>query len=462
MAEIVVETPGGRYRGVRVDGVSSFLGMRYGVATGAEGRFRPASPAAAHAGVRDALYYGPAAIQRDARLDADPERSSATRLYFPRGGSTEGVPTSEECLTLDVWTPTTDSGARLPVMVWFHGGAFRSGSSAATIAAGDELARSGRVVVVTVNHRLGLLGFTALGHLLGPEYASSGAAGLTDMVLALEWVRDAIGAFGGDPGAVTVFGQSGGGAKVASLLRMPRAAGLFQRCIAQSPGNPPVDEASGRRQTDELLRILGIPPDETRRLLELPAEAFVEAQRSITGFGPSPVADGTEILAEGTPDSRTSPAAEISSWARRAMSGRSCLRGRPGSPISKREACLRHCAPSPRLSTIRRPPSRRADPASPGSRRHCASPASSPNGPSASSPSASPAATQGRVASSATRSSTRPTPSPVRSARRTASMCPVSSAQCDGRRCSGTGRSDGTCSATSWRHGWPSRRAANR
>lgn len=301
MAEVIVETPAGRYRGVRVGAVSSFLGLRYGVATGPEGRFRPARPAPAHAGVRDALHYGHAAIQRDARLDADPDNLTATRLYFPRGGATEGVPTSEDCLTLDVWTPTTDPEARLPVLVWFHGGAFRAGSSAATVAAGDELARTGRAVVVTVNHRLGLLGFTALGDLLGPEYAASGSAGLSDMILALEWVRDSIAAFGGDSSAVTVFGQSGGGTKVAALLRMPRATGLFRRCIAQSPGGLFLDREAGQRQTDDLLRALGLNRTQAARLLDLPADAFIEAQRMVPGVGPSPVVDGVELLAQDDP-----------------------------------------------------------------------------------------------------------------------------------------------------------------
>jgi para-nitrobenzyl esterase len=235
-------------------------------------------------------------MQFDSRLTAPPEQPDPTRLYFPHGGGqTEGSPIGEDCLSLNVWSPATGPDERLPVMVWFHGGSYRAGSGAATLTVGDALAATGRVVVVTVNHRLGALGFFALDHLLGEEYRGSGLLGLTDMVLALEWVRDNIAAFGGDPDRVTAFGQSGGGGKVAALLRMPSAAGLFQRCIVQSPGGSPLDPESGVRQTEAMLKAIGAT--DARELESLPVGRFVEGQGRLADLGPWPVADGELLLA---------------------------------------------------------------------------------------------------------------------------------------------------------------------
>lgn len=203
MAESIVETTGGRFRGVHVAGVRTFLGIRYGAAPVGDRRFRASVAEPAHAGVRDAFAFGASAVQLDARLRADADDVDAARLHFSHAGQTEGAPTSEDCLTLNVWSPARE-GAGLPVIVWVHGGAFRAGSASGAVTDGERLAATGRVVVVSVGHRLGVLGFTAL-----PDVPGSGYAGLTDIVLALEWVRDNIAVFGGDPARVTVAGQSG-------------------------------------------------------------------------------------------------------------------------------------------------------------------------------------------------------------------------------------------------------------
>lgn len=299
MAESIVSTTSGSYRGTHVDGVHGFLGMRYGSDTSGS-RFRPASPARAHEGIADALAFGPAALQFDSRLLPGASRTGPSALYFPRGQQTEGIPVSEDCLTLNVWTPTVDPGARLPVMVWFHGGAFRVGSGSASVTQGANLAASGRAVIVTVNHRLGIPAFLALGHLLGDDYAQSGVAGLTDLALALEWVAENAAGFGGDPGTVTIFGQSGGGGKVHALLRSARAHGLFHRAIMQSGAGDVLSPEEGVEQTDRILRAAGVT---ARELIDCDPSLLLRAQSvlSADGFAPSPVADGEFVDATAAP-----------------------------------------------------------------------------------------------------------------------------------------------------------------
>src|SRR5262249_42033384 len=149
-------------------------------------------------------------------------------------GPPDVSPETEDCLTLNVWTPGLQSEARRPVMVWFHGGAFAYGTSNSPRLQGSRLATRGDVVVVCVNQRLNIFRFLDLSGVGGAEFAQSGNAGALDMVAALEWVRDNIERFGGDPGNVTIFGESGGGGKVCTLMAMPSARGLFHRAIVQS------------------------------------------------------------------------------------------------------------------------------------------------------------------------------------------------------------------------------------
>ena len=203
----VATTRYGRVRGLREDGVLVFRGIRYGADT-APRRFRRAAPPQPWTGVADATRYGPASPQTKAE-----------------------EPTSEDCLFLNVWTPALDAGRR-PVMVYLHGGAHAHGSGSDPLYDGKRLVRRGDVVVVTLNHRLAGLGYGYLAQAGGP--AESGNVGNLDIILALQWVRDTIAAFGGDPGRVMIFGQSGGGAKVVTLMAMPEARPLFHAAATMS------------------------------------------------------------------------------------------------------------------------------------------------------------------------------------------------------------------------------------
>ncbi len=221
-----VETGAGRVQGAVVEGVLAFKTVPYGASTAGENRFLPPQPVTPWTGVRDCTAF----------LGRAPQAGLAP---MPRveladfSGAPDPSPETEDCLTLNVWTPAAD-GARRPVMVWFHGGAFSYGNANAPRLRGTRLARRHDVVVVCVNQRLNIFGHLDLSGVGGERYRESGNAGTLDMVAALEWVRDNIAAFGGDPGCVTIFGESGGGGKVSVLLAMPSAKGLFHRAIIQS------------------------------------------------------------------------------------------------------------------------------------------------------------------------------------------------------------------------------------
>jgi len=227
----IVEIVSGRVRGMVAGGIHAFKGIPYGASTAGAGRFMPARSAAAWSGVRDALAYAGHAPQSPNRAKRRPEL--ATIL-----GPADATPEGEDCLTLNVWTPgigaSSSNGGKRPVMVWLHGGAFAYGSGNRAVTEGANLACRGDVVVVSVNHRLNILGHLHLADLGGERYAHSGNAGVLDLIAALRWVRDNIAGFGGDPGNVTIFGESGGGGKVSVLLAMPEARGLFHRAVIQS------------------------------------------------------------------------------------------------------------------------------------------------------------------------------------------------------------------------------------
>jgi para-nitrobenzyl esterase len=218
----VVATTNGKVRGYVQDGVSVFKGLRYGADTGGARRFMPPVRPEPWTDVKDALAYGPASMQT--------------------GKGEEGETLSEDCLFLNVWTPAKASrktsladGGKRPVMFYIHGGAYNGGSGASPWYEGTKLAKRGDVVVVTVNHRLNAFGYLYLARLFNdPSVADSGNVGQLDLVLALQWVRDNIARFGGDPDCVMLFGQSGGGAKIATLMAMPAAKGLFHRAATMS------------------------------------------------------------------------------------------------------------------------------------------------------------------------------------------------------------------------------------
>jgi para-nitrobenzyl esterase len=291
MDHTIVDTPAGRLQGrfTREGDVLMFLGIPYAAPPVGPARLRPPQPPAAWPGIRDATHYGAGAAQKLGMME---------QLM---GG--KGFRTDEDCLTVNVWTPGADDGRR-PVMVWIHGGAFLTGTGATSWYDGRNFCRSGDVVVVTINYRLGALGFLHLAEIGGEAWATSGNTGLLDQIAALAWVRDNIEAFGGNPADLTVFGESAGGMSVGTLLGTPAAAGLFQRAIAQSGASSFVfegDEATAvARQT---LVALGVDPTPAGlgRLTEVPADAFVEAQESVIAANRSailtyrPVVDGVTL-----------------------------------------------------------------------------------------------------------------------------------------------------------------------
>src|SRR5947208_2729983 len=222
-----VEIAGGKLCGASRAGICSFKGIPYGASPAGRYRFMPPEPPQPWAGVRDALAYAGHAWQ----LPNRPKRRPVLETLL---GPADTTPEGEDCLTLNVWTPGLGDGGKRPVMVWLHGGAFAYGSGNRAVTEGGSLARRGDVVVVSVNHRLNVFGFLHLADLGGERYAHSGNAGVLDLVAALQWVRNNIAGFGGDPGNVTIFGESGGGGKVSVLLAMPAARGLFHRAVIQS------------------------------------------------------------------------------------------------------------------------------------------------------------------------------------------------------------------------------------
>jgi para-nitrobenzyl esterase len=263
MEYVVAPTSLGEVRGRIVDGVSEFKGVRYGAPTGGDNRFRPPCAPSPWSGTADALEFGHAAPQRvpggGFRNPARPNVVApglvlTDEIRFLRGRE----PESEDCLSLNVWSQGVGSTRGRPVMVWLHGGGFNAGAGSSPLCDGANLVRRGDVVVVTLNHRLGALGFADLEGPLGADFAGSANVGMLDLVLALEWVRDNISAFGGDPHRVTIFGQSGGGWKVSTLLGMPRAHGLFHRAVIQSgPGVRMSERDAAGDLADRFLAQLG-------------------------------------------------------------------------------------------------------------------------------------------------------------------------------------------------------------
>ena len=208
---LVVETAQGRYRG-RADGrVLTFQGMRYGATTEGPNRFLPPRPPERWAGIRDAQAFGDQAPQANSILAAEQAMS-------------------EDCLRINVWTPAAD-GARRPVLLWFHGGGFEAGASSIPLYDGAKIAQRGDVVVATINHRLNVFGHCYLADVLGEDFARSGNVGYLDLIAALNWVRENIEGFGGDPDNVMIYGQSGGGRKVSLCFAGREAKGLFHKGV---------------------------------------------------------------------------------------------------------------------------------------------------------------------------------------------------------------------------------------
>lgn len=231
----VAKTSAGKVQGATESGIHAFKGIAYGADTRPR-RFMPPIKPKPWRGVKKTLAYGPACPQS-------------------RSGETSS---SEDCLFLNVWTPALRDGGKRPVMFYIHGGAYSNGSGSANIYDGVNLCKRGNVVVVTINHRLNAFGYLSLG-MLDDRYPDSGNAGQLDIILALEWVRENIAEFGGDPSTVMVFGQSGGGAKIATMMAMPAAKGLFHRATTMSGQQLTASgPLNAKKRAETYLKALGI------------------------------------------------------------------------------------------------------------------------------------------------------------------------------------------------------------
>ena len=285
--EPIVATKEGRLRGAQLQdpAVYVFKGVHYGQSTAGTARFKAPRRVAQWQGVKDALKFGSICPQA-----GEPGRRTTT--------AGELLSHSEDCLVLNVWTPAINGGGKRPVMVWLHGRGFYAGAGSEPLYDGARLAKRGDVVVVTINHRLNVFGYLHLAEVGGKDFGTSGNVGVQDMQLALEWVRDNIAAFGGDAGNVTIFGESGGGVKVSTLLGVPAAKGLFHRGIIQSGartrGMPAAMASKNAHAVMEKLRVKTIA-----ELQAVPTDALLAAVtatgRTTPDFGP--VVDGSYLPA---------------------------------------------------------------------------------------------------------------------------------------------------------------------
>lgn len=289
----------GPVRGFILRGIYTFRGIPYGDDTGGENRFMPPRPPKRWTEVRPAVAYGASAPQTF--YDRRPESYS----MFVDHWNYDLM--SEECLRLNVWTPGLNDGKRRPVLVWLHGGGFSKGNGIEQDSYdGENIARAGDIVFCSVNHRLNAFGFSDLSQAGGEKYRHSGNVGMLDLVAALEWVRDNIANFGGDPDNVTIMGQSGGGSKVCMLCAMPAAKGLFHKAVALSGNAVRANDAAYSRQLGAaILDEAGLSPSQIDSLQRMPWEQYMalaeRAERRLaqasSGYrnGFAPVADGTDI-----------------------------------------------------------------------------------------------------------------------------------------------------------------------
>jgi para-nitrobenzyl esterase len=286
----IAETTAGKLRGILLDGIYQFRGVPYGAPTSGRNRFMPPAPVRPWAGIRNAYAYGEITPQPYSA----PMHPFGHLIDFDLHAGAMG----EDCLNLNIWTPGLADNGRRPVLVYFHGGGLTAGSANHDLYVGDRLARFADVVVVTVNHRLAAFGYIDLTDLGAPaEFADSGVAGILDLVQALEWIRDNIAQFGGDPNCVTIFGQSGGGTKVGAVMAVPRAKGLFHRAAIQSGSLTALTREEASRSAELLLDRLGIRRGQWSKLRTISVEQLVQAQIDI----------GVYDWISGKPPTRPSP-----------------------------------------------------------------------------------------------------------------------------------------------------------
>ena len=279
----IVTTRTGKLRGRIIDGVSAFKGIPYGAPTGGANRFMPPQPPEPWTGIRDVFEYRHFAPQ------SNRARGVKQLEYFGILHPASTLGSSEDCLYLNVWTKGVNDGGKRPVMVWIHGGGYDQGSGGALGYDGAGLAKHQDVVMVSMNHRLNVLGYLSAG------FDNASNAGQLDLIAALQWVHDNIGTFGGDPSNVMIFGQSGGGAKVSTLLGMPDAKGLFQRAAIESGASlRGATRESANKQTETLLKALGLSAGQGRELQRVPLDKLMAAGNALR-FGP--VVDGKTLPA---------------------------------------------------------------------------------------------------------------------------------------------------------------------
>ena len=288
MKDTVVETSSGKIRGMDLGPVVAWKGIPYASPPIGERRFQPPQPPDPWTGIRDATAFGPIAPQLPFLV-----ANGTLEVEMPE-------PQSEDCLYLNIWAPHPD-GRKRPVMVWVHGGALLNGSGSQSDYDGARFAEQGDLILVTINYRLGVLGFLYLAELAGEAYASAGNCGLLDQIAAFQWVRENIVAFGGDPDNITAFGFSAGARSIALLLGMPAARGLFQRAILESPlGNEAPNTEAVSQKARKFLEILGLETNEIASLSTLPAEKLLTAQAHLLKDGRlgaiQPVLDGENLL----------------------------------------------------------------------------------------------------------------------------------------------------------------------
>lgn len=298
----IAQTQYGKVKGFILRGIYQYRGIPYGDNTAGENRFMPPKPPKAWDGILPTVWWGNTAPQIMEGRYANAYASFADHWNYDD--------VSEDCLKLNVWTPATDTQKR-PVLVWLHGGGYTNGNGIEQDGYdGENLSRKGDIVFVSINHRLGPIGYSDLSGVGGEKYKYSGNAGVLDMIFALQWVKDNIANFGGDPDNVTIMGQSGGGAKVCNLMASPKAQGLVKQAVPLSGSTiQSIDQSTSQSIGEYILKEAGLKPSEIDKLQQMPWLDYINLANAAArkhaaenpgagrgGFGP--VADG-EVLPTG-------------------------------------------------------------------------------------------------------------------------------------------------------------------